>query len=206
MRTSRPKFFVVVFSVLAISIGAAAFAQSIPSYNQRGFGEGNEAMVQSILSDTVSAQPTMRMAPAIESPASLQSVQATYIAADGAGAAQTTALEPTESDRDSLVRSILESDARIRSIDVSDTHVRVQYEVKAKTLRFFNLQGVVHVGVYPSLEVSTKVPWFVKRSQAQSLRSLVQAGLPASRELIPFTISEQIAIVSTIHSSLQQTF
>ncbi len=203
-------FFIFAVLLTGVSIPVfSVFAQS-GSESGGGLGGGISTMVRGILNDGEESEADARMmmfsAPTADAVAAPSEGTETAPAAAAVMMKAMAAPAPTEEDAASFVRATLTSDERIRSIDVSDGHVRVSYNVQGTFLKLFKIPVVVRTEVYASGDVRLIMPWFARMPGSGTGFARLQERMSGFVPAETFDPALRIQILTEVHAFLLETY
>ena len=208
----------VALSAASVSAQADVRANTSTSAEVRvgGLGTGLNHMVRTILGDDSSAS----LLPAAE-PAAQTMMMSVEDAADTVAIPSGRAMKAessdmmfslqasaqTEEDVRILIRSLLQNDANLQSIDASDTHVRLTYRTHGTVLKFLRVTIPVTGEAYISGKTTVSYPWYAGMAGVKSdIRARFEERIAPQIGSEDMSADTQIQLIGEMHQFFTEEF
>jgi hypothetical protein len=223
---------IILFVTALFAAGFAYAHETAQPHTESNLGTGLSSMVRGILGESdqpedmaeanASFQATMqaKYAPApaseVRSMSAVEVQDATMMRigeGGGMGSAMSAtmafnAIVATEEDALNSMRSIMESDTRVQSLDVSDGHVRLTFAVRSKILNLIPKTIPITAGVYASGETELSYPWYASMAKhvPKDFNVRIESSLAGFANENGFTPQERIDIMHTMYAAFVTEF
>jgi hypothetical protein len=208
-------FIAVSLVVFSISTAAAQQLNASTSADVRagGLGTGLNSMVRSILGEQSNAPVAPSPAPAAlmmsaEAAADMSQPQERAMKASASNAMiSLQAAAQTEEDVSALIRSLLQNNADLQSIDASDTHVRLTYRAHGTVLRFLKVSIPVTGEAYISGKTTVSYPWYAGMAGLNGdIRARFEERIAPLIQTETLSPETRIQLISEMHAFFTEEF